>query len=318
MSPQILIAGLVAAGVAGVGLALTSGSTNAEKRMSAVGREERKAVVTTLDRAAKKKQVATSLKEMDRKRGNGRANLDAQLLQAGLSTSKQQFIIYSALLGAFLGGMVWLKTQNLYVGAAFLLIGGLGVPRFVLGRLKKRRVKKFIEHLPSAIDIIVRGVRSGLPLGDTIRIVANEGNEPVKSEFRRIVEAQTVGLPLTEAVERLTQRVPITETNFFSIVIAIQSKAGGNLSEALGNLSKVLRERKAMKGKIGAMAMEATASAAIIGAVPFVVTGMLYMSSPSYISLLWTTSHGRMASVVAMIWMSIGTAMMKKMINFDF
>ncbi len=191
-------------------------------------------------------------------------------------------------------------------------------PDFILGRLRKRRVKKFIEHLPNAIDIIVRGVRSGLPLGDTIRIVANEGNDPVKSEFRRIVEAQTVGLPLTEAVERMTQRVPITETNFFSIVIAIQSKAGGNLSEALGNLSKVLRERRAMKGKIGAMAMEATASAVIIGLVPFVVTFLLYMSSPSYISLLWTTNHGRIAAVVAMIWMSIGAAMMKKMINFDF
>jgi tight adherence protein B len=318
MTPQILIAGLVAAGVAGVGLALTSGSTNAEKRVSAVGREERKVVAATLDRAAKKKQVASSLKEMDRKAENRRPELDAQLQQAGLSISKQQFFIYSALLGAFLGGIVWLKSQNFYVAGAFLLIGGVGAPRFILGRLRKRRIKKFIEHLPSAIDIIVRGVRSGLPLGDTIRIVANEGNDPVKSEFRRIVEAQTVGLPLTEAVERLTQRVPITETNFFSIVIAIQSKAGGNLSEALGNLSKVLRERKAMKGKIGAMAMEATASAVIIGLVPFVVTGLLYMSSPSYISLLWTTNHGRMASVVAMIWMSIGTAMMKKMINFDF
>ena len=116
MSPQILIAGLVAAGVAGVGLALTSGSTNAEKRVSAVGREERKAVATTLDRAAKKKQVATSLKEMDRKAENRRPDLDAQLQQAGLSISKQQFFIYSALLGAFLGGIVWLKSQNLYRG----------------------------------------------------------------------------------------------------------------------------------------------------------------------------------------------------------
>ena len=116
----------------------------------------------------------------------------------------------------------------------------------------------------------------------------------------------------------MTQRVPIAETNFFSIVIAIQAKSGGNLSEALGNLSRVLRERKKMKGKITAMSMEAKASAAIIGAVPFLVVGALYVSSPKYISLLWATTHGQMISVIAICWMGIGIAMMKKMIAFDF
>jgi tight adherence protein B len=125
-------------------------------------------------------------------------------------------------------------------------------------------------------------------------------------------------MTMSEGIERMAQRVPIAETNFFSIVIAIQSKAGGNLSEALGNLSRVLRERKKMKGKITAMSMEAKASAAIIGAVPFLVVGALYVSSPKYISLLWTTSHGKMISVIAIFWMGIGIAMMKKMIAFDF
>jgi len=125
-------------------------------------------------------------------------------------------------------------------------------------------------------------------------------------------------LSLTEAVDRVAQRIPVTETNFFAIVISIQAKAGGNLSEALGNLSRVLRERKKMKGKIGAMSMEAKASAAIIGAVPFVVVGLLYASSPTYISLLWTTTHGKIVSGIALAWMGIGIAMMKKMISFDF
>ena len=132
--------------------------------------------------------------------------------------------------------------------------------------------------------------------------------EPVKSEFRQVVEALSLGMTLPEAVERMAQRVPITETNFFSIVIAIQGKSGGNLSEAMGNLSRVLRERKKMKGKITAMSMEAKASAAIIGAVPFLVVGALYFSSPNYVSLLWTTSHGRMISEIAICWMAIGIA----------
>ena len=140
----------------------------------------------------------------------------------------------------------------------------------------------------------------------------------MRSEFRKIVENQAVGLPLAEAVEKMAQRVPVSETNFFAIVIGIQSKSGGNLSEAIGNLSRTLRERKKMKGKIGAMAMEAKASAWIIGAVPFAVTGLLYLSSPKYISLLWTTEHGRIVSAIALFWMSIGVVMMKKMINFDF
>ena len=196
--------------------------------------------------------------------------------------------------------------------------GTIGLPQLTLARLRIRRINKFIANFPTAIDIIVRGIKSGLPLGDTIRIAAAESPMPVKSEFRRVVESLSLGMTLPEAVERMAQRVPITETNFFSIVIAIQGKSGGNLSEAMGNLSRVLRERKKMKGKISAMSMEAKASAAIIGAVPFLVVGALYVSSPNYVSLLWTTSHGRMISVIAICWMGVGVAMMKKMIAFDF
>ena len=176
---------------------------------------------------------------------------------------------------------------------------------------------KFIANFPSAIDIIVRGVKSGLPLGDTIRVAANESVEPVRGEFRKIAQAMTIGLTLPEAVERMAHRVPVAETNFFAIVIAIQGQAGGNLSEALGNLSKVLRERKKMKAKIAAMSMEAKASAVIIGLVPFLVVGALYVSSPNYVSTLWTTAHGRLIAGIALAWMGIGVAMMKKMVAFD-
>ena len=173
-------------------------------------------------------------------------------------------------------------------------------------------------RFPSALDIIVRGVRAGLPLGDTLRIIASEAQEPVRSEFRRVVESQSIGLSVPEAVTKLALRVPTVETSFFAIVLEIQGKAGGNLSEAIGNLSKTLRERKKMKGKIAAMSMEALASAAIVGAVPFLVSGALYAISPDYMILLFTTYHGRMILIAGLGWMSIGVMMMKKMISFDF
>jgi tight adherence protein B len=216
-----------------------------------------------------------------------------------------------------LGAAAWVESHSLVLAAMVALIGSAGLPRLLLDRLRRRRIAKFIANFPNAIDIIVRGVKSGLPLGDTIRIAASESVEPVRSEFVKIVESVSLGLTLPEAVERMAQRIPIAETNFFSIVISIQGQAGGNLSEAIGNLSRVLRERKKMKGKIAAMAMEAKASAAIIGAVPFLVVGALYVSSPSYVSLLWITAHGRMIAGIAIGWMAIGVVMMKKMIAFD-
>ncbi|HEY5226294.1 MAG TPA: type II secretion system F family protein, partial [Methylovirgula sp.] len=141
--------------------------------------------------------------------------------------------------------------------------------------------------------------------------------EPIKTEFRMIVEAQTMGLSVGEAVERLIARLPIAETSFFSIVISIQQKAGGNLSEALANLADVLRDRKKMKGKIAALSSEAKASAGIIGALPFVVTALVYITSPTYISLLWTTSTGELVMMASGIWMAMGVFVMKKMISFE-
>jgi tight adherence protein B len=164
----------------------------------------------------------------------------------------------------------------------------------------------------------VRGVKAGLPVGDCIRIIAAETQEPVKGEFRAIAEATAIGMPLPDACAKLYDRIPLPEANFFTIVIAIQQKAGGNLSEALGNLSRVLRDRKQMKAKIKAMSTEAKASAAIIGSLPIAVMILVYISSPSYIELLWTHQMGRFMLAVSAMWMATGIFVMKKMINFDF
>ena len=314
----VLMAGAVAVAMGGLAFVFLGGDTRADQRRIAIAKTDVKARATTIDRAAKKKQITESLLELEKNSKRKRVDLQTRIEQAGLSIKRQQYLLIFVVIGLVLGGLTYFKTRNPYVAALLAAMVIVGLPNFVLARLRARRIKKFIDAFPSALDIIVRGVRAGLPLGDTLRIIAAEAQEPVRSEFRKVVEAQQLGISVPDACAKLARRVPVTETNFFAIVIEIQSKAGGNLSEAIGNLSKTVRERKKMKGKIGAMSMEAKASAVIIGLVPFVVVGALYAVSPEYITLLFTTNHGRLICAIGLGWMSIGTAMMKKMISFDF
>ena len=165
---------------------------------------------------------------------------------------------------------------------------------------------------------MVRGVKAGLPLLDCMKMITVEAPEPLKSEFRAIIETQAIGIPLGEACGKLYERMQVPEANFFGIVIAIQQKAGGKLAEALGNLSRVLRDRKKMKGKIQAMSQEAKASASIIGALPVAVMTLVWVTSPQYINLLFTEPLGNVMLVGSVMWMSMGILVMKKMINFDF
>jgi tight adherence protein B len=318
VSNTVLAAGLAIFALGGVAFVFVGGSSRADQRRALVQKSDEKANVAVADRAAKKKQISDSLKDLEKKSQRKGPDLAARIAQAGLPIDKRQFLMISAGVAVAIAGFIYVKSGSLPLAGLFGVMAALGLPNLVLSRLRMRRINKFVDLFPNALDIIVRGVKAGLPLGDTLRIIANESPEPVRSEFRKLVESQALGLPLPEAAEKLAERVPVSETNFFSIVIGIQSKSGGNLSEAIGNLSRTLRERKKMRGKIKAMAMEAKASAVIIGAVPFVVTLLLYLSSPNYISLLWMTQHGRIIAAIACFWMSIGVVMMRKMINFDF
>ena len=221
-----------------------------------------------------------------------------------------------------IGGVLFFVT--LVIGAGLLpaaglaFAGAMGLPRWMLSFLKKRRESKFLNSFPDAVDIIVRGVKAGLPLLDCLKMITIDSPEPLRSEFRGIVETQAIGMPLGEACAKLYEKMPVPEANFFGIVISIQQKAGGNLSEALGNLSRVLRDRKKMKAKINAMSQEAKASAGIIGALPIAVMTLVYISSPDYISLLWIAPMGRLMLAASAVWMGMGVLVMKKMINFDF
>jgi len=216
----------------------------------------------------------------------------------------------------FLLGLI--TGSGLIVSIVLGAAGALGLPRWLLSFMKKRRETKFLNAFPDSVDIIVRGVKAGLPLLDCLKMITVEAPEPVKSEFRAIVETQAIGMPLGEACGKLYEQMPVPEANFFGIVISIQQRSGGNLAEALGNLSRVLRDRKKMKAKIQAMSMEAKASASIIGALPIAVMTLVYITSPNYISLLWTEPLGRVMLACSVVWMSMGVMVMKKMINFDF
>jgi len=297
---------------------MLSGQARAEKRRKEFAGPVARGVDREAVARAKRGQIVQSLKEIEsRENANSKVSLEQRIAQAGLTWSKQKYYVVSVIMSVVTGIALLSLSGNMILGAAGLFIGGLGMPPWFLKRSKTSRLKKFGNAFPVAIDVIVRGIKAGLPLNDCIRIVANEAQEPVKTEFRLIIESQTMGLPLSEAVQKLYERMPCAESNFFGIVLAIQAKTGGNLSEALGNLSKVIRERRKMRDKIQAVSMEAKASAGIIGALPPVVAILVYLTSPKYIELLWLTQAGKVALVVCGFWMLTGCLIMRKMINFD-
>jgi tight adherence protein B len=299
-----------------------------DRRLETVKRAEtdRAVVKASRDRQAeaakRRKSVQDSLKTLDERQKQRDVNvrkppLRIQLKQAGMTVSVERFYMVSVLVGAGLAAAAFLAGLPLIVLPGVLLVGALGLPRWFVSLRRGRRVKAFLNEFPNALDIIVRAVKSGLPLNDGIRLIASEAPEPVRSEFRRIVEAQQLGMTIPEAAMRMPESMPCPEAGFFGIVIQIQSQAGGNLSEALGNLSRVLRERKKMKAKVQALSMEAKASAAIIGSLPFIVAFLVYLSSPNYIMPLFVTTTGHLILGVAGVWMSIGIFVMRKMMNFE-
>jgi tight adherence protein B len=317
-----IVAALVMLAVGGLFYAFVypylSGDIKAEKRQAALQKSAtRRGNDRGNDPMQRRKQITESLKELETRGKTKKLTLEARIAQAGLTWSRRSFYIGSAIAGVLLGGIVYLMSDDLLVTAGMTAAGSLGLPRWVLNFLRKRRFKKFLNVFPDAVDVIVRGVKAGLPLGDCMRVIASEAAEPVRSEFRVAIEASALGLSLGESIERIVEHVPLPEASFFSIVINIQQKAGGNLAEALTNLSRVLRDRKKLKNKVQAVSSEAKASAAIIGSLPFIVGILVWFISPRYIELLWLTSGGRVVIGVCLTWMLVGCLVMRKMINFQ-
>lgn len=269
----------------------------------------------------RRKSVQDSLKELEKKQAEVNkkkaATLKAKITQAGLGFTEMQFYLGSLALGLVAGAAAVLAGLPLFVALGMAFVAGVGIPRFLVNFVLKRRLKKFLDELPNALDVMVRSIKSGLPLNDALRLIANEAKDPVKTEFRRVVESQQMGFSVPDSIARMYLTVPLSEVNFFAIVIQIQAQAGGNLSEALGNLSRVIRDRKKMKAKIQALSMEAKASAVIIGALPFIVAFLVYLTSPEYMMILFTDPRGHLIMGISAVWMSIGIFVMRNMINFD-
>ena len=319
------IAMLAALCIGAIGFLFVGGESKSQQRVARVTRAGNARLTPSaesdVDNSEKRrKQMQETLRTLEDKQKElkKRIPLATRIERAGLEMETRTFYIASAVFGLMM--MLFLTVAGLSLFVA--LLGGFaaafGVPRWVLSYLMKRRQKAFAEEFANAIDVIVRGVKSGLPVNDCLKLIASESPEPVRTEFQGIVEGQRVGVTLEQGLDKIYERMPLPEVNFFQIVLSIQQKTGGNLSEALGNLSKVLRERKKMRAKIQAMSQEAKASAAIIGSLPPGVMLMIYFTSPDYMSVLFTTSAGNMIIVSGLMWMGIGILVMKKMIDFKF
>ena len=275
----------------------------------------------TSDRAEGRRQrrIQEKVKQLEQ-RGAKKSRLDvirSDILQAGLDVSVTSFFVISSMVGV-LGAFAYMLTGLHPLGAiAALLIGGLLVPKFVLKSMAKSRQTKFTGHFADAIDLIVRGVRSGLPINECFNVVAREYDPPLGEEFRLLVEGQNLGMTLDDLMARGIERLPTAEYKFFSIVIQIQRQTGGNLADTLANLSTVLRDRKKMRDKAQAMASEAKASAMIIGSLPFCVAGLLSVVNPDYLMLLFTETTGNILLGIGAFWMTLGSLVMRKMINFS-
>ncbi|MEO0548565.1 MAG: type II secretion system F family protein [Pseudomonadota bacterium] len=343
-----VIGGLAFIVIAAVGLALTmdSGSEKAAKRAKQMSADGGTGLTKKADKndpnATRRKQTQQMLnklreEDMERRRSLMPNNIEDKLRQAGLDMSPSVFWAISVVLACTFGLLFFLtgasgpppimeyelqailgpEASRIATLFAAMVGGGIGLPRWVLGKLAKGRNKKMMNQFADGMDIIVRGVKSGLPLTECLRIIAAESPAPLGPEFQQLTDNVQMGMTMDRALQTFYKRVPLSEVNFFVIVLSIQAKAGGNLSEALGNLSLVIRSRKMMREKIKALSSEAKASAMIIACLPFAVAFMVYTTTPSYITELFIKPMGHMILFMAFCLMATGITIMRKMIDFD-
>lgn len=312
--------------IAGLGFAFAGGdgaSAKAAKRAQMIaGGGERQASVRAKAAAntpeARRQSILKALKDQERKQKKASLSIAARMQAAGLGQNVRMFWIISGVLGLFVAMIMLLLGQMPLVALGAGFAAGAGLPRWVLGFLSKGRTHKFTEAFSDAVDIIVRGIKSGLPVHDCLKIIGKECPEPLAGEFRTLTENIGMGVPMDAALEKMYERMPTNELRFFSIVLAIQAKTGGNLAEALSNLSTVLRARKLMKEKIKALSAEAVASAFIIGCLPPGVVILISVTSPDYMKPMFSDPRGHLMLMAGAFWMTMGILVMRKMINFKF
>ena len=290
-------------------ISVASGNVSAAEVTRGIGgdssrRRDIQSRLRQLEDAKTKKSFAVKLRET--------------LRQAGLRlTLRNYFLLCTAF--SVVAAILYKMTGYHPVGIVPVSITvGFGLPRYVLFYLTKRRVNKFTKEFANAVDIIVRGIKSGLPVSECLKIIATESPEPVAGLFLEIVESQNLGLTLEVSLERAQEQIKTPELQFFTIVLIIQGQTGGNLADTLANLSGILRDRKKMADKVKSLSSEAKSSAGIIGSLPFLMTGLLYLVNPEYLTPLFTADLGKIMIAGGLVWMSAGIFIMKQMINFEF
>jgi tight adherence protein B len=319
----VLTAALGFVAIAGLGFVLAGGESEQAKTLkraqaiaAPAGRETKVRKAQQGTQENRRKQILRTLKEQERQQKKATLGLAARLNQAGLGDKVKTFWIWSGVLGAVVLLVGLMLPTPKWIAPCLAFAAAFGLPRWVVGFLAARRTKKFVAAFPDGIDIITRGIKSGLPVNDCMKVIGQETPEPLAGEFRILVENIAMGVSVEQALERMYQRMPTPEVRFFSIVLAIQQKTGGNLAEALGNLSVVIRARKMMREKIKALSGEAVASAGIIGSLPPAVVILISLMSPSYITPLFTEQRGQLMLMAGGFWMSTGVFIMRRMINF--
>lgn len=258
--------------------------------------------------------LASRLEEVARQeRDRKRLPLKALLHQAGLTWTTKKFVLISIGVGVAAFLVVVIALGNPFLALAVGPAAGILGPRKYVQYMRTRRIRQFVKELPNAIDSIVRGTRAGLHVNECVRQICRDAQEPLRSEFRQVADAQLLGQTLAEAMERLSQRIPVEETRFLALALSIQASEGGGIAEALSGLSNTMRERIKLHDKIHAMSAEARSGAALLAALPLAGVAMNYATDAHKTALLWTTTTGQIALVANLAWLVIGFFVMKKM-----
>ena len=315
----LIVGGVLAVSAVGyIAMAGPSPAKEGQRRLQAVRYRHSESTDTKVE-SQLKKAIAARKPKAHKVAGSGSRieALEMRLDRTGKGWTLSQYAYTSLGLALFVTVLLFLRTGSLGLSLGVGLFVGAGLPHFIVNRFIKKRTNNFNTKFPDAIELLVRGLRSGLPVTETLAVVAVEVPGPVGEEFKGIVERIKIGRTMEESLQETADRLGIPEFNFFCITLAIQRETGGNLAETLSNLSDVLRKRSQMKLKIRAMSSESKASAYIVGALPFIVFFMIWWINPSYISGFFSDDRLIVAGLGGMVWMSIGGFIMAKMVSFE-
>jgi tight adherence protein B len=319
LQPLLLAGGLMALMILGyAALSGKSPSKESQRRLQAVRYRHSESTVDKVE-SQLKRAIAARKPKFHKVAGSG-SRLEAlqiRLSRTGKGWTLSQYFYASLAIALAIATIMYLKSGAVFLSLGLGVLAGAGIPHFMVGKLITGRINKFNARFPDAIELLVRGLRSGLPVGETLTVVAQEVPGPVGEEFKSVVERMKIGRTMEESLQVTADRLGTPEFQFFVITLAIQRETGGNLAETLSNLADVLRKRAQMKLKIRAMSSESKASAYIVGSLPFIVFGLIWWVNADYLADFFVDERLIVTGLGGLVWMSIGAFIMGKMVSFE-